>query len=239
MSIPQFRKSLVQSLAAFRLGGAIGMKKHRNSPVRKAVRRVRRKLKRRHGLINLIRSRRSKRKISDVGSAPGYLVGIPGIGRAAVVKPETLIHWVKGVASLNEVVDALDRRGKLIKAANGNVMRQVKIGDTRLRYYCFALGSPAGAIPNRSKPLVNVDDDSDDFSDDDTDMRVLREAVKNARDYPGNLPRRPIVRFPSLFDDDDADDWSDDKKKRGTAAIQSYGRPVRLLSELISKKKRD
>jgi hypothetical protein len=168
-------------------------------------------------------------------------VRIPGIGRAAVIKPETLTRWIKGEASLNEVVGALDRHGKLIRAANGNAMRQVKIGDTRQRYYCFALGSAAaGALPKRAKPAVDVDEDiSDDFSDDDADMRVLREAVKNARDYPGNLERRPVVRRPSLFDEDEIRDWSGDKKKRGTAAIKSYGRPVRLLDELTSKKNRD
>jgi hypothetical protein len=95
----------------------------------------------------------------------------------------------------------------------------------------------AGAISKRAKPADDLDDD--EISDDDDGMRALGEAVQNARDYPGNLERRPVVRFPSLIDDHDTDDWSDGKKKRGTAAIQTYGRPVKLLDELISKKKHD
>lgn len=209
-----------------------------HDPVRRAVRRVRRKLKHRHGLLDLSKSPRSKPARSELEGAPGFVVRIPGIGRAAVVKPETLVRWLKGKISLNRLIAELDYRGKLIRGADGNLTRQVQIAGTRQRYYCFALGFSADALPERSAP---ADGDDDEIAQ----RRDAREALRAARsrEMPfrtrSTRPRFPSVRtrprLPQMIDDD-IEDWGSGKDERGIAAISSPGRPVQLLDELISKK---
>jgi regulator of extracellular matrix RemA (YlzA/DUF370 family) len=212
------------------------MRKNLTGRVRRAVDRVRRRLRRRQGLVDLTKSRASKSAVAELEEALGFLLRIPGIGRAAVIKPETLMSWVSGETSLKKVIDELDRRGKLIRGSNGTATRQVQIAGSRQRYYCFAVGASVGSIQKRSKPATEIEDNAPD----DGRMARLRSKVANARDY-AKVSRRPKqqARFESGDDDwSDFDDW-DDKSTRAIAAVKTYGRPAQLFPEPFSQKKRD
>lgn len=182
----------------------------------KARRRVRRKLRRGTSLVSL-RAWKQSHDGRELKSAPGFIVRIPGIGAAAAVKPETLIKWIKGGASLKQVVAEFDRRGELIRAANGGLTRQVQIGDTRRRYYCLAIDPKSARIRRRTaQKSEDYDweheyDDAHrpDYSDDDGDktaMRQLRESVENSRDH-AEMSRRPISRPKRARSREDLFDW--------------------------------
>lgn len=103
------------------------------------------------------------------------MIGVPGTGRLFAIKPEALRGWVSGSVPIGRILVALERRGWLVRGADGKTTRQVVVpGLGRRRYYCLL---PHAVGPNEILQR--------------SERQAAPPAANNIR-MPAAAPRRPL-----------------------------------------------
>ncbi len=121
------------------------------------------KLKDREGIVDCT-ARSLPPAQETLAAANGFLVSVPGTGRLFAIKPEALRGWVSGSVPIGLILAALERRGWLVRGADGKTTRQVVVpGLGRQRYYCLLPHAvepgeplPTGGLPTASPAADNV-----------------------------------------------------------------------------------
>ena len=111
------------------------------------------KLKDRDGIVDC--TARSLPAVREtLAAASGFLVSVPGTGRLFAIKPEALRGWVSGSVPIGLILGALERRGWLVRGADGKTTRQVVVpGLGRQRYYCLLPQAVAPGEPSPAREL--------------------------------------------------------------------------------------
>jgi hypothetical protein len=102
--------------------------------------------------VNLFRSKLAdRREVVDLdrGDRPsslsrpgGFKLRVRGLGIVFLIEPDCLRRWIPGAMPIGTLLAELDRRGWLIRGADGGTTRQVVIpGHGRIRFYCLKLAA--------------------------------------------------------------------------------------------------
>jgi hypothetical protein len=170
-----------------------------SAEIETAIQQISIKLSERENIIDLTERKQAQRSGVRSDQALGFVVNIPTIGRAFVIKRQTLSDWITGPASSSQILDALSARGLLIPGADGKRTRQVLIaGCRRSRYYCLKMKAAAQGVSKLPTPTRSSDVSRDPIESGlGASSTCPGHAPANA---PANIRRKPIPKG----------DWTDD-----------------------------
>jgi hypothetical protein len=124
--------------------------------------------------------------------AAAFKLPVRGIGTVFAIKREALRDWLPGSVPISGVVAALDRRGWLIRGADGKSTRQIVIpGFGRGRFYCLKLAAAHGG----GDADISDSDFGEPGVDRDIDPATDIDSVEPARAI-GSRPNRLAVYSP-------------------------------------------
>jgi hypothetical protein len=175
-----------------------------------AARIVANQLEQREGIVDLTGRRQGSGRAQSLDQADGYEVQLPGGGRVVAVKPSALARWVPGAVPMRTVIDALDSMGLLVRGADGKRTRQVLIGRSRRRFYCFKATTNLAAGACAIKPRLRTPASSSPSSNVESSAR--RQAPIVMGESPTTIVRRAAQPA-----------WTDDPEPRSPGVMVSRG----------------